>query len=546
MNESARLAFQVAIIVLAARGLGRIAECWLKQPSVIGELLAGVIIGPYALGGLSLPPLQLWGLALPGIAPLFSVSGGGGSFEGPVLHGFTVLAGAVLLFRGGLETDLRSFLRYAPAGLLIGLGGAALSFALGILAAVRFLGAEGPWSTRALMMGTVATATSVGLTVRVLSERRKIDTPEGSAVLSAAVIDDVIGLVFLSVVIAMGGAGAPDGSGAGQLLRTAGAIVLKAVVLWGILLGGGWLLRRPLAKLLKRLGGRTSAASFALALAVLAGGLAEASGMAMIVGAYIAGLTLGSTDMKHEIDRGVGAIHDFLVPILFCVTGMMVNLSAAAGALLPGLAFAGACVAGKVLGCGLPALAAGFNLKGALRVGVGMLPRQEVGLIVAGLAFSRGLLDSSDMNAVVIMVLLTTLATPWLVSRLFGESSGRRRPVAQANARMLLMHVPVPEPALGALIVDRLLHRLRREGFYSYRIPGEIPAYELRRGEDNLLLRAGARAVEMTAGPGDAEPAREVIRETMAELARLAQEIADIPRPAAMASRDDPPDNQAS
>jgi len=105
VNESARLAFQVAIIVLAARGLGRIAECWLKQPSVIGELLAGVIIGPYALGGPSLPPLQLWGLALPGIAPLFSVSGGG-SFEGPVLHGFTVLAGAVLLFRGGLETVL--------------------------------------------------------------------------------------------------------------------------------------------------------------------------------------------------------------------------------------------------------------------------------------------------------------------------------------------------------------------------------------------------------------------------------------------------------
>lgn len=532
-GDATRLAFQVAAIVIAAKGLGRLSERWLRQPSVVGELLAGIVIGPYALGGLSVGPMRFWGVELPAVGPLFPVYGPG-TFEGPVLHAFVVLAGAVLLFRGGLETDLRSFLRSAPVGLLVGLGGAVFSFILGAMVAVEFLGAGSVWSSRALLMGTVATATSVGLTVRILSDRRKIDSPEGSVVLSAAVIDDVIGLLFLSMVIASGTGESATGAKSDAIWSTAGTVVLRATILWLGLLGVGFLMRRPLAALLKKLGGRTSAASFALALAVLAGGFAEACGMAMIVGAYLVGLTLGSTDLKHELDQGMSAVYEFLVPMLFCVTGMMVHFSGAARAIVPGLVFAAACVAGKLVGCGLPALATGFNMKGALRIGTGMIPRQEVGLIVAGLAFGRGLLSDMDMNAVVVMVLITTLLTPSALSWIFRGGSGIRGALPSHPREPRLLRIAVPEPALAALITDHLVRKFRKRGFYCYRIPGSRPAYELRRDGDFFTVRATPRAVEIDVSAGQADPACRIVRAEMGVLRRLAVVIFGMQEPLAV------------
>jgi Kef-type K+ transport system membrane component KefB len=334
-------------------------------------------------------------------------------------------------------------------------------------------------------------------------------------------------LVVLSVVLAAGKAESSGGVSSSALWHTGASVALRALVLWLALLGVGFVMRKPAAALLKKLGGRTSQASFALAAAVLAGGVAEASGMSVIVGAYILGLTLGSTDLKHELDQGVSSVYEFLVPMLFCVTGMMVNLSTVLSAVLPGLIFAAACVLGKLVGCGLPALASGFNARGALRVGTGMIPRQEVALIVAGLAFSGKVIGGQDMNAIIIMVLATTLLSPWAISWSFKGGRGTRKKAAGPEEQMRLFSIGVPEPAVGVLIANHLVRGFRRRGFYAYRIPGSAPAYELRREECCLLMRARPRSVEVTLRSGEPGPVRDALREEMDVLGRLASEIVE-------------------
>ena len=465
--EAGHFVLQVAVVLLAAHAFGRVFSRWLKQPSVLGELTAGMLIGPYALGG----------VGFFGLGPLFGRPAGGGLVVPNELHGLAVLASAVLLFLAGLETDVRKFLRYSVPGLLTGLGGAVLSFVLGDAAAVWTGFAGGAFEPAALFMGVVATATSVGLTARVLAEKRKMDTAEGATILSAAVIDDVIGLIFLAVVLGLHKARANGGV---VDWAHVGWVGTKAIVFWIATMGVGVLFARRLGAALAALGGARATAIVALAAAFLLAALAEKAGLALIIGAYTMGLSLSQLDRVYEIQDRLRTVHDLLVPIFFCVTGMMVDLGTLPKFLGAGLIFTAMCVIGKTVGCGAPALLVGFNRRGAARIGVGMMPRQEVALIVAAVGMSAGAVGMQLFGAVIVMTFLTTFAAPPVLAAIFNDRPGLRRPEKVPPRATESFRVRLPNAQVAEVVAARMVEAFRQEQFFTHYRP-DLSSYEMRK-----------------------------------------------------------------
>ncbi|HSV57157.1 MAG TPA: cation:proton antiporter, partial [Magnetospirillaceae bacterium] len=235
-ERAASLVIQTGIILLAVRVGADLAQR-VGVPAVLGELSSGIVIGPYALGALPLPGFP---------HGLFAGSMGDLAVS-PELYGIATIASILLLFVAGLETDLRLFLKYSVAGAVIGLGGAAVSFAAGgALGALLF--STTILDPRALFLGVLSTATSVGITARILSDRRKMDSPEGVTILAAAVFDDVLGLVFLAAVLGIAVL-AQDGQALpwGSILAVAG----RAFGLWISFTAIGLIFSKQIAGFLK-------------------------------------------------------------------------------------------------------------------------------------------------------------------------------------------------------------------------------------------------------------------------------------------------------
>ena len=415
-----RLVFQLAVILVAAKLAGEVFERYLKMPAVLGELAAGIVVGPFALGGLDLP----------GIGPLFEhVSEATEGFAIPVsasLWSIAQVGSIVLLFMAGLETDLRQFLRYARPASLVALGGVVLPFIFGAGLTVLFGFADSPTDLKALFIGAVLTATSIGITARVLGDLRSLGTPEGVTVLGAAVLDDVVGILILTIVVGL--------SDTGEFSAPAiGLVAIKTFGFWIALTGLGILLSRRISDLFQSFRVSGAAVALSLALAFLAAGLAESFGLAMIIGAFSIGLALSGTDLAHSLDEPLKAVYAALVPIFFVVMGMLVDVTALGGVWQFGLVLTVFAVIGKVAGSGLPALLAGFNRRGAWRIGVGMLPRGEVALIMAGIGISKGVLGQDLYGVSIMMTIITTALAPPLLAVLFrsGGPGVRTKPSTQ-------------------------------------------------------------------------------------------------------------------
>ncbi|MBM3935280.1 MAG: cation:proton antiporter [SAR202 cluster bacterium] len=402
-----KLVFQLAIILVAAKVAGEICDRFLKMPAVLGELAAGIIIGPYALGGMDLPVV---GALFPHLA-----EGGHEGFSIPVSEGLWSIAqvgSIVLLFMAGLETNLGQFLKYARPATIVAVGGVILPFIFGVALTMAFGYADSMTDGTALFMGAVMTATSVGITVRVLGDIKKLISPEGVTILGAAVLDDVIGILVLTVVVGI--------SATGNISVTSvGWVAFKAFGFWLGLTGIGILLSKHISNLLGKFRSGGAQVSLALALGLLAAGMAETAGLAMIIGAFSIGLALSGTELAHKIDeplRGIGAL---LVPVFFVVTGMLVDVSTMSGVVVFGLVITLFAAIGKLIGCGLPSLAVGFNTRGAMRIGAGMLPRGEVALIMAGVGITQGVLGQDLYGVAIMMTIITTAVAPPLLAVLF-------------------------------------------------------------------------------------------------------------------------------
>ena len=410
------LVFQLAVILAAAKIGGEICERYLKIPPVLGELGVGIIIGPFALGGFSFL----------GLGPLFAEPNGEGGAAIPVsleLFSLSQIAAVVLLFAAGLETDLKQFLRYAGPATVVAVAGVVFPFLFGVGATLLFKpgGLSGdPLLYAALFMGAVMTATSVGITARVLSDMNKLNTSEGVTVLAAAVVDDVLGIIVLTVVVGMA-------AGDGLSIGGVGLIGAKAVGFWIALMVVGMLGAKYISQILGAFRGSGSAIALALAIAFFAAGLAESFGLAMIIGAYTIGLALSGTPLARQIEEAIMSVYHVLVPIFFVVMGMMVNVTTMGTVILFGVVITVLAILGKVVGCGVPALIVGFNKVGSWRIGIGMLPRGEVALIIASIGLSRGIIESDIFGVAILMTVITTLLAPIILVPAFKSGGSGRR-----------------------------------------------------------------------------------------------------------------------
>ncbi len=376
-------AFLVAFAsaLLGAKIFGELAER-IGQPSVLGELLAGVILGPSVLG---LVPLSQ------GIFLLAEI--------GVVL----------LLFEVGLETDLDELLRVGGPALAVALAGMVLPFAGGY-ALSRALGYP---TITAIFVGAALTATSIGITARVLSELSALKTPEGQIILGAAVIDDVLGLVILAIVSKLAQTGTLSTLAALKSTGLAIGFLLVALVV-GIPLG------KRLVDVVSRTSVRGTLGAAAVAFAVFVAWGAKKAESAPIVGAFAAGLALARTNRRHDIDAALKPVVDIFAPVFFVYVGTEVDvrfLNPAVPENRPAL----------LLGLGLTLigflgkLAAGFCAWGRVRrafIGAGMVPRGEVGLIFASLGLAEKALPDRVFVAVLLAVFATTFVAPPLLKLL--------------------------------------------------------------------------------------------------------------------------------
>lgn len=370
------LALVLVVASIFAEGMRR-----LGQPGVLGEMFAGVVLG-----------VSLFGVFDP---------------HDPVLHLLAELGVALLLFNIGLETDLRSLFRVGWSSLFVAIVGVVLPFAAGW----ALCQALGMGKLPSLVVGASMTATSVGITARVLSDLGRLKDYESRIILGAAVIDDVLGLIILAIVQAMQAGAQVD----------AVTIGWKFVLAFGFL-AGALILGRLLAPILVRFidwcKGPGVLVAMSLALALAAGWAADKAGSAIIIGAFAAGVVLGGTKKAEQVEHVVTPIGYFLVPIFFASVGAAVDLRT----LNP---FAAGNLGNLLFGLGLLVVAvltkfvAGYVAMGKTVnrnvVGVGMVPRGEVGLIFADRGLSSGVLNAGQYSAVTLMVMGTTLLAPPLL-----------------------------------------------------------------------------------------------------------------------------------
>jgi fructose-specific phosphotransferase system IIA component len=472
------LAIQLGLITIAAKIGGRLFER-VNIPAVLGELSAGMLIGPYALGGISIYGFEH------GIFPVHSAS-----FPiSPELYGFASVAAILLLFMVGLETDINLFKRFYRAGVAVGIGGVFFSFALGDLTMVFFgeyvLGRSiGFMHPAALFLGAISSATSVGITARILSEKHKIASPEGVTILAGAVIDDVLGIIVLAIVL-----GVISVSQAGGIINwfDINLIAVRAIGIWLIVTFTGLTIAGKISSILKKCRGKTAIAVMALSLALLLSGFFEQVGLAMIIGAYVMGLSLSKTDINHVVQDQLHFIYHFLIPIFFCVMGMLVDFSAISSAplLIFGLIYSLIAIFAKVIGSGIPSLFFNFNLRGAIRIGVGMLPRGEVALIMAGVGLAAGAFEPKLFGVSVLMVLITTMAAPpVLVNLIQSPKRGTRKSVKTKENTKLSF--PFPTEEITALLSTKVLKTFEFEGFFVSLIDLERQQYQMRK--ENVII----------------------------------------------------------
>ncbi len=437
------LLIQLAVIIFVAKMAGEIAVRYIKIPPVLAELGAGAIIGPYALGAL---PIPFYG-------PLFPLPEGADVVI-PVdneLFAIAQIGSIFLLFAIGLETNLRQFLRYAGPATAVAVGGVIIPFVLGAGATVffGFAGEDGWASPEALFMGAILTATSVGITARVLAELNKLDSPEGVTILGAAVVDDVLGILVLTVVVGISATGtvalpaaemAPEAAAVveephGFSMQDVGIVAGKALAFWLGLTGIGLLAAPYVEKALNRFRAPGAGLVVTVALALLAAGLAEIFGLAFIIGAFSIGLALSNTDLAHRVERELVQVNQIVVPVFFVVMGMLVDVSAMGAALVFGLVLSVLAAASKVFGSGIPAALTGFNVRGATRVGIGMMPRGEVALIIAGIGLANGIIGPALFGVSILMTVLTTIiALVFLILLFRSPESGRRHAESGGDA----------------------------------------------------------------------------------------------------------------
>ena len=480
------LIIQIGVIMFAVR-IGRRIVRYLGVPSVLGELIAGIVIGPFALGGIPLPGFPNGLFFMEKLAGNMAVS--------PELYAFSTIGSIILLFSSGLETDLGLFLRYSLAGGIIGIGGVLVSLISGVALGVFFLGYSAT-DPLCLFLGVISTATSVGITARILSDQKKMDSPEGVTIMTAAVFDDVLGIIVLAVILGFTTL-LVDKGGSFDAVSVIG-IAGKVFGIWLVFTVLGLVFSKKIAAFLKVFKQSYDFSILSLGLALMLSGIFEAYGLAMIIGAYVMGLSLSKTDIAALIQERLHGLYEFFVPLFFAVMGMMVNVRSilSRDVLIFGAVYSVVAILSKIIGCGGPALLLGFNLKGGLRIGTGMVPRGEVALIIAGIGVSWGILSELLFSVIILMTLVTTLAAPPLINialRIPG-SGAKKDGMAEDSASASWEFY---SDAIASIVMDTLLNNLKAEGFFVQMLNIDDGISQARKGDIVMSIKESENTVQI-------------------------------------------------
>jgi Kef-type K+ transport system membrane component KefB len=378
----------LAILLFAAKIFAELFNK-LRLPAVLGELVAGIIIGPFALGSL----------------PIFD--GKPLVILNETIRQIGEIAGIVILFIAGLEITPREFLRGGVASFTIGACGVIVPFFLGYYVFTIF----GLGGLQSILIATALTATSVAISVRVLTELGKMQTKEAKIILGAAIVDDILAIAILSVVVTM----VQTGNLAPNIIDIIFLILKILGIFAALLIGAIFIIPRILhaERLWKARGsieGIVTASFFG------ASAIAAAVGLSPIVGAFSVGMAVASTKIIKRVEEYVDKLEIIFAPLFFAIIGAQVNLTGInLNVLFLSAIIIVVAIVSKLVGCGLPAFMYLRNKSKAMKVGIGMISRGEVGLIVAGIGVTSGALSSNIYTTVIIMIAITTLITPvWL------------------------------------------------------------------------------------------------------------------------------------
>jgi len=373
------LIFQLAIILIASKLAGDISAK-LGQPSVLGKLLIGIILGPAVLGLVS---------------------------STDVLREISQIGVILLMFIAGLETDVQEFKRTGKASAYVGIAGIVVPFALGYAAGIAMSLSQ----LEAVFLGLLLSATSVSISVQALKEMGKLKSREGATILGAAVIDDV--LVIIALAFAMSFAGSEVGLGL-VVVKKIAFFAIAILIAWK---GVPWLLNRfaPL---------RVTEAVVSAGLILCFGYayLAEYAGVAGIIGAYIAGVAISVTKYKHEVFEKVETIgYSIFVPVFFTSIGVTAEFTDIASHTGLIIALSILAILTKLFGSAFGAKISGFSWRSAFGIGAAMVSRGEVALIIAAMGLEAGLLSKELFAVIVVVVLITTIVTPPMMKFFFKE-----------------------------------------------------------------------------------------------------------------------------
>ena len=384
--ESYEVLRDLAIILLFAKCFGILARKF-KAPQVVGQIIAGLIVGPCLLGWIS---------------------------QTEFITEMAEVGVIILMFSVGLESDLKELIKTGPVAFLIACAGVFVPLVCGAVLYMGFYGVS-PWGSenfyKAVFMGTIMTATSVSFTVASLQELGKIKSKVGTAIVSAAIIDDVIGIIVLTFVI---GFKNPESN--------PGMVVVKTVAFFAVAIVGGFLVYKLFLTLDKRYPHTRRIPIVSVAFCFALSYIAEKYfGIADITGAYVAGVVLCNLSDNEYIERKVDvSSYMFFGPIFFASIGLKTSFDSMNGKLIAFcICFVIVALLAKVIGCGLVGRLCKYSGSDSLKIGVGMMTRGEVALIVAQKGLAAGLLTADYFTAVILLILVSSILTPIVLKLLY-------------------------------------------------------------------------------------------------------------------------------
>ncbi|WP_456363610.1 cation:proton antiporter [Priestia aryabhattai] len=384
------LILQLAIILVASKVAGSLSVR-LGQPAVLGKLLIGIIVGPTVLGLVT---------------------------ETKTLAEFSQIGVILLMFIAGLETDVDEFKRTGKASTFVGFAGIIVPLLCGFLAGLALnLGTIQSW-----FLGLLLSATSVSISVQALKEMGKMKTREGTTILGAAVIDDVVVIVALAFLMSLSG---------GDVNLT--TVILKKVLFFAGAIIVGWKVVPWFLKKFSNLKVTETVISSALIVCFAYAYLAEYTGVAAIIGAYIAGVAISLTKFKVEVFEKVETIgYSVFVPVFFTSIGVNANFSGIANHFVLIVVLSILAILTKLIGSSLGAKLAGFSWNSSLGIGSAMVSRGEVALIIASIGLESKLLSADLFAALVVVVLVTTIVTPPMMKLFFKQDTQIKSNVTKA------------------------------------------------------------------------------------------------------------------